>query len=111
MSQMADTLLFLRLQEKEKLFPAMKLGICLSVNNFFAKVAYHVQVPLASILQMAIRLPVDNRMLDEYVLQVEAGNQSHFEDVTRILSDALGRLDSGTVPARYILTVTIAVNL
>lgn len=103
-------MLFLRLQDREEVYPPMQLGICLSANDFFAKIAYHIQVPAASVLQIAIRLPVDICELDEYVLQIEAGNQSKFENLTNIISNAVGGLGSGTIPARYILTATIAVE-
>jgi hypothetical protein len=106
----ANTLLFLRVHGKEDKFPTMKLGDCLSINDFFAKIAYHIQETAQSILQVAIRLPSDIGMLDEYVLQMGAGHQPEFEKLVKILSDAVIDLDSSTVPVQYILTVTIAVR-
>ncbi|TID16877.1 integral membrane protein [Venturia nashicola] len=58
----------------EDIFSPMKLGICLSVSDFLSKIAYHIQAPAASILQIAVRLPADIGRLDEYVLQMDAGN-------------------------------------
>jgi hypothetical protein len=108
--QITETLLFLRLQGKEERFSPMKLGVCLSINDFFAKIAYHIQVSTQSILQVAIRLPVDIGRLDEYVLQIEAGDQSEFEKLVKIILNGLVRNSSTAVPARYILTATIALK-
>lgn len=87
----------------------MKLGICPNIDGFFGRIASHAQILASSILQIAIRLPADIGMLEQYALLIKARDQTAFDALINIISNAIDE-PGPTIPTRYILTATIAVE-
>jgi hypothetical protein len=105
-AQLSETLFFIRFQDSEYGLPRMKMGLCSNVDSLFGKVADCAQVLMQSILQIAIRFPVDIGRLEKYILLIKPGDQTAFDLLIKTIAGGIVELGP-TLRRRYILTATI----
>lgn len=105
-AQLSETLFFIRFQDGEYGVHRMKMGLCSNVDSLFGKIADCAQVLMQSILQIAVRFPVDIGRLEKYVLLIKPGDQTAFDSLIKTIAGGIVELGP-TLRRRYILTATI----
>lgn len=100
--RLSNTLVYIRAGDGWDNITSMDLGSSRDVDYFFTRVSHELE---EVVVHLSILLPANVAQLENYVAQIEQGNQAAFEKMLDILLEGIERLGAGR-PMRYVLAGT-----